>query len=46
MSFTNLKGKIVESKPPLIKWIDGLKQEDVPFLEFILHTKQNRGTSI
>lgn len=36
----NLKGKIVESKPPLIKWIDEAKQEDVPFLEFILHTNK------
>jgi hypothetical protein len=23
----NLKGKVVESKPPLIKWIDEAKQE-------------------
>jgi hypothetical protein len=36
----NLKGKIVESKPPLIKWIDEAKQEDVPFLEFILGTNK------
>jgi competence CoiA-like predicted nuclease len=36
----NLKGKVVESKPPLIKWIDEAKQEDVPFLEFILETNK------
>ena len=36
----NLKGKVVESKPPLIKWIDEAKQEDVPFLEFILGTNK------
>jgi competence CoiA-like predicted nuclease len=36
----NLKGKIVESKPPLIKWIDEAKQEDVPFLAFIIHTNK------
>jgi hypothetical protein len=36
----NLKGKIGESKPPLIKWIDEAKQEDVPFLEFILGTNK------
>ena len=34
----NLKGKVVENKPPLIKWIDEAKQEDVVFLEFILGT--------
>lgn len=34
----NLKGKIVENKPPLIKWINEAKQEDVVFLEFILGT--------
>lgn len=32
----DLKGKIIENKPPLIKWIDEAKQEDVAFLEFIL----------
>lgn len=32
----NLKGRVVENKPPLIKWIDEAKQEDVPFIEFIL----------
>jgi len=36
----NLKGKIVDNKPPLIKWIDEAKQEDVPFLEFILGTNK------
>lgn len=36
----NLKGKIVEGKPPLIKWIDEAIQEDVPFLEFILGTNK------
>jgi len=36
----NLKGKVIESKPPLIKWIDEAKQEDVPFLEFILGTNK------
>lgn len=36
----NLKGKVVESKPPLIKWIDESKQEDAPFLEFILGTNK------
>jgi len=36
----NLKGKVVENKPPLIKWIDEAKQEDVPFLEFILGTNK------
>jgi competence CoiA-like predicted nuclease len=36
----NLKGKVVESKPPLIKWIDEAKQEDVSFLEFILGTNK------
>lgn len=36
----NLKGKVVNNKPPLIKWIDEAKQEDVPFLEFILGTKR------
>lgn len=34
----NLKGKVVENKPPLIKWINEAKQEDVVFLEFILGT--------
>jgi competence CoiA-like predicted nuclease len=32
----NLKGRVVENIPPLIKWIDEAKQEDVPFIEFIL----------
>jgi len=36
----NLKGKVVENKPPLIKWIDEAKQEDVAFLEFILGTNK------
>lgn len=36
----NLKGKVVENKPPLIKWIDEAKQEDVVFLEFILGTNK------
>jgi len=36
----NLKGKVVDNKPPLIKWIDEAKQEDVPFLEFILGTNK------
>jgi competence CoiA-like predicted nuclease len=34
----NLKGKVVENKSPLIKWINEAKQEDVVFLEFILGT--------
>lgn len=36
----NLKGKIIDNKPPIIKWIDEAKQEDVPFLEFILGTNK------
>lgn len=36
----NLNGKIVENKPPLIKWIDEAKQDDVAFLEFILKSNQ------
>lgn len=36
----NLKGKVVDKKPPLIKWIDEAKQEDVPFLEFIVGTNK------
>jgi competence CoiA-like predicted nuclease len=36
----NLKGKITEGKPPLIKWIDEARQNDVAFLEFILKAKE------
>lgn len=34
----NLEKKIIEGKPPVIKWIDDAKKEDVAFLEFILTT--------
>lgn len=36
----NLKGKVVENKPPLLKWIDEAQQEDVAFLEFILKSNK------
>lgn len=36
----NLKGKISNGKPPLIKWIDEADQKDVSFLEFILKTRE------
>lgn len=36
----NLKGKVVQNKPPLLKWIDDAKPEDVAFLEFILRSKK------
>lgn len=36
----NLKGKVVENKPPLLKWIDEAQNDDVAFLEFILKSKK------
>lgn len=36
----DLKGKMINGKPPLIKWIDEAKKHDAFFLEFILTTKE------
>jgi len=36
----NLKGKFIEHKPPLVKWIDEAEQKDLQFIEFILKTKE------
>ena len=36
----SLKGKFIDHKPPLIKWIDEAEQKDLQFLEFILKAKE------
>ena len=36
----NLKGKISNGKPPLIKWIDEADKNDLSFLKFILKSRE------